>query len=108
MRLITDKPEDPVATIVSVFNNEKTKQTESVDPPPADVASDAKDYLQKHKIAFLVEDWLRALLEAKPEFPLDFSCDYFSKMAGNKQQPATSGEEQQENKPASNDNAASA
>ena len=82
MRLITDKPEEPIAMIINVLNGEKSKQTEAIDPPAAGVAADAKDYLQKHRIAFIIEDWLRSVLEVKPENPLDFSCDYFAKMSG--------------------------
>lgn len=82
MKLINEKPDEPVKAIVAALQAEKTKPTESLDPPPPDVAADAKEYLQRHRVAFIVEDWLRTVLEAKPEAPLDFSCEYFAKMTG--------------------------
>lgn len=87
-KLIEEKPADPIQAICGVLQQEKSKPSEALDPPPPDVAADAKDYLQKHRVAFVVEDWLRAILEAKPEAPLDFSCDYFAKMAGGSTAPA--------------------
>ena len=80
LRLIADRPADPVKAVLAVLQAEKAKPTEVVDPPSPEVAADAKGYLQEHRIAFLVEDWLRAVLESKPAAPIEFSCEYFTKL----------------------------
>jgi hypothetical protein len=78
--LMTAKPSDPVAAILEVLGKEAQKRTEQVDPPAAEVVTEAKPYLQDRRIAFLFEDWLKAVLEARPEKPVDFSIDFFKKL----------------------------
>jgi hypothetical protein len=79
MKLIFERSEKPLQTIIAVLNSEKDHPTEAVDPPPPDVAAEARDYLQRNRVAFIIEDWLKACLDEKPDDPLSYSIDYFTK-----------------------------
>lgn len=81
MKLLQDKPEKPITAIVHILENERSEPTENIESPSPEVAAEAKEYVQRHKITALFEEWLRAALEAKPETPLDFSISYFQKIA---------------------------
>jgi hypothetical protein len=80
-RLVEEKPDDPIAAALQVLGAEKDAATESIDPPTPEVAAQSREYLQTHKIASMVEEWLKETLEAKPENPIDFSIGYFKKVA---------------------------
>lgn len=83
--LMTAKPKDPVAACIDLLEKELDKRTEAVDPPSQEVVNEAKAYMTELRIAFLFEDWLKAVLEARPEKPIDFSLEFFKKVqAGNK------------------------
>ena len=84
MKLLLEKPTKVYDAILDVLEKEKSKQTEVVDAPPADVAADSKSYILENKIATLVEEWYASVLEVKPENPLDYSISYFGKVRGEK------------------------
>jgi len=79
MHVIQTQPQNLDEFIVKVLTNEKDNPTTTIDPPSAEIAASAKAYLQEHRVAFVIEDWLRAVLEAKPDTPLDFSIAHFGK-----------------------------
>lgn len=81
MNLLNEKPEKPLTAIVKILEKERNSQTEAVDSPTPEVAAAAKDYIQKHQITGLFEEWLRNAVEAKPENPLEFSIAHFQKLA---------------------------
>ena len=82
--LMTSKPADPIAKILELLEPEREKRTEQVDSPALDLVNDAKAYMTELRIAFLFEDWLKALLEARPEKPVEFSIDFFRKIQAGK------------------------
>eukprot|EP00759_Apiculatamorpha_spiralis_P044518 PhF_6_TR41481/c0_g1_i1/m.62881/K03809/wrbA; NAD(P)H dehydrogenase (quinone) len=79
MKLIQDRPTSVEPFCAEVLKREQESPTTTIDPPTPDVAANAKAYLQENRIAFVIEDWLRSVLEEKPENPLDFSIKFFSK-----------------------------
>lgn len=81
MHLLIDKPAQPMTAIVKILEKERNTQTEAVDSPTPEVAAAAKDYIQKHLITSVFEEWLRNTVEAKPENPLEFSITHFQKLA---------------------------
>eukprot|EP00742_Colponemidia_sp_Colp-10_P023261 GILJ01027674.1.p1 GENE.GILJ01027674.1~~GILJ01027674.1.p1 ORF type:complete len:132 (+),score=27.60 GILJ01027674.1:49-396(+) len=86
MKLLKEKPEKPITAIVNMLENERNEATESIESPSPELAAEAREYVQKHKITALFEEWLRATIEAKPEIPLDFTISYFQKVATQKEE----------------------
>ena len=77
LHLVKTKPSDIQQAILELMIREKKEPTQNVDPPQPAEANDAKEYLQKNKVAVVVEEWLKALLETKEEHPIDASIRYF-------------------------------
>lgn len=86
MKLLKEKPEKPITAIVHMLESERNEATESIESPSPELAAEAREYVQKHKITALFEEWLRATIEAKPETPLDFTIAYFQKVATQKEE----------------------
>lgn len=82
-KLIREKPDDAIGAILSVFEAEQSKPTDTIEPPTPEDAAEAREYLQKQNIAVIVEAWMQATLETKPENPLEFSIAHFKKLTGN-------------------------
>jgi NAD(P)H dehydrogenase (quinone) len=83
--LCSSFPDEPIGAIADFFRvlseNEKS-HLQVVDPPrpPYEVPPMLRAYLQRHRIAFLVEEWLGELCRVQPENPLVFSSAYFQRM----------------------------
>lgn len=78
MSVMKRKPDAPLDGMYAALQNFKTNpKTSSPDMPSQDLASQAADYLAKHDLAVVTNKWYAALLEAKPENPMDFSLSYF-------------------------------
>ncbi|CUF92616.1 Hypothetical protein, putative [Bodo saltans] len=114
MKLMRDSPEDPIVAALQVLEAERQKPTDSVEPPTPEDAAEAKEYLQKHNVAAMIETWFHSCLENKPEHPLDFSIAHFKKLSPsfrNEDNISTGGHEEGdegksttgENKPAGGD-----
>lgn len=78
--LMTKKPKDPLSEIIATLVVEKEKRTEQVDAPSAELVAEAKQYIQELRIPFLMEDWYKALIESKPEDPIEYSVEFFKKI----------------------------
>lgn len=81
MKLMREKPDEPAAAALQVLEAERAKPTDSVEPPSPEDAAEAKEYLQKHNVASMIESWFHACLESKPDQALDFSIAHFKKLA---------------------------
>lgn len=84
--LCSSLPPEPIAGIADFFSvlskNEKT-HTQIVEPPRPpllDGAPAMRAYLQQHRVAFLMEEWIGELCAKQPETPLQFSSAYFQRM----------------------------
>lgn len=82
MTLMLQKPEKPLEVMVQTLQKENSTRTEAVDPPAQEVIAESKTYLQENKVAQTLEEWLRALIDAKPENPIQFSIDHFNNLRG--------------------------
>ncbi len=78
--LMTKRPKDPIGEILATLEKEKEKRTEQVDAPAPEVVAESKSYVQELRVAFLFEDWFKAILEARPEDPVEFSLTFFKKV----------------------------
>jgi hypothetical protein len=82
MTLMTERPAAPIPTVIRVLEAECVKPTENIMPPSTQAIADSTEYFQAKQVAQVVEDWLRALMDAKPEVPIEFSLDYFRRLDG--------------------------
>ncbi len=78
-RLAIDRPEDPLAAIIAVFEQEKRSPVVgSTEGPPADFDTiGAKDYFRQHRLAILLEGWIAAAIKEKTTYLVEFSLEYF-------------------------------
>ncbi len=89
MKLLQEKPANIFDAILDILAKEKQKQTETVEAPSAEVATDSKEYISENKIAVLIEAWYSSVLEVKPADPIDFSVSYFAKVKEEKNEAAS-------------------
>jgi hypothetical protein len=80
-KLITEQPSDPFAAALSVLEGQRSRLQAPPNQPTTEELTNAKDYLEKGHIATLVEDWLRHTLESKPDDAVQWSIDYFNRLA---------------------------
>ena len=80
--LMTVKPEDPIAAAIGVLEGQKARLQAPPSQPSADECSEAKAYLERHRIASVIEDWMRTLVDTKPADAVAWSIDYFNKVGG--------------------------
>ncbi len=90
-KLMLQKPSDPIQMIISVLTEQQQRLQAPPNAPTPEEAADAKDYLLKHNIATIMEDWLRTVLENKPEDPIKYSIEeYFANLNTDKAAPRES------------------
>ena len=63
-----------------MLNEQRAKLQAPQNQPTVEECSEAKAYLEQHGVATMVEDWLRALLEAKPSDAVQWSIEYFGRL----------------------------
>ena len=85
--LCSSFPDEPIGAIANFLDilsqNEKT-HLQVVDPPRPSVEMNpiVREYLQQHRIAFVVEEWLGELCRVQPENALQYSSQFFMRMLG--------------------------
>lgn len=90
--LMTTRPSDPVQKAIAVLQAQQQRLQAPAIAPTPEIATDAKEYLQKHSIATLIEEWLRTVLEHKPEDPIKFSIENYWLPMAEKSEAAASDE----------------
>lgn len=73
---------EEIAVIEEMMDGILWQLPENLEPPSQKVARDSKAYAQRYGIASLINDWLRAVLDAKPANPLEFTKEYFRQKVG--------------------------
>lgn len=83
-RLLTTQPLDPLAAIVSVLREGQRGALVAAPPrPPHDAdAAEGKAYAQRHDVAGLLNEWIRAAFARKPDDFIEWSIGYFTILAG--------------------------
>lgn len=81
-KLMTTRPPNPVDAILCVLRDQQTKLQSPPNQPTPEDCSEAKPYLEKHRVASMIEDWLRLCLDTKPADAVQWSIDYFRRVAG--------------------------
>eukprot|EP00672_Neobodo_designis_P024329 CAMPEP_0174828088 /NCGR_PEP_ID=MMETSP1114-20130205/1124_1 /TAXON_ID=312471 /ORGANISM="Neobodo designis, Strain CCAP 1951/1" /LENGTH=132 /DNA_ID=CAMNT_0016061793 /DNA_START=73 /DNA_END=471 /DNA_ORIENTATION=+ len=91
--LMTQRPKDPIAAAIGVLEGQKGRLQAPPNQPSADDCSEAKGYLEEHRIATVIEDWMRTLVDTKPADAVEWSIEYFNKLSGDDDKPAARKEE---------------